>query len=359
MSAYTIPSLAECLARPDTGYRVASLFSGMGGSSLGYRMAGFRVVYANEFVEAARDTYRANFPTTPVDPRDIRVVTGADVLQTAQLTRGALDVLDGSPPCASFSSAGKLEAHWGKAKKYSDTTQRTDDLFFEYLRLVDEIRPRVCIAENVAGLVRGVGKGLFKQILARFAALDYRVAAQLLDAQWLGVPQRRQRVIFVAVRRDLNVAPAHPLPLSSRVSIRDALSLPSSATTLHTFHGEQRLDAPAPTVLTHNRGRNVMSVVTALQDTVWHARWLPASQPAPAITTAPTHCMEHGRSRRLTIAELKRLCSVPDDFTLTGTYAQQWERLGRAVPPAMMHAIAATVRDRILDVARARQEQSA
>jgi len=318
--AYVVPTLAEIRGWPLSGYRVASLFSGCGGSSLGYRMAGFSVLYANEFVEAARDTYRANFPLTYLDPRDVRTVKGADVLDVCGLEAGALDVLDGSPPCASFSSAGKLERHWRSAKSYSDTHQRTDDLFFEYLRLVDEIRPRVCVAENVSGLIRGVAKGLCKQILARFASLDYHVEARLLDAQWLGVPQRRSRVIFVAVRRDLRVAPALPAPAATRFVIRDAL----------------------PQLL-------------ALQDTVWHARWIPASQPAPAITTAPTHCIEldKGSTRRaLTIPELKRLCSVPDDFVLTGTYAQQWERLGRAVPPAMMRAIATTIRERVLDVAR-------
>src|SRR5262245_61321193 len=129
---YVLPSLAECRARPSNGYTVASLFSGCGGSSLGYRMAGFDVVYANEFVAAARHTYAANFPATHLDRRDVRLVRGGDVLQVAGVAVGALDVLDGSPPCASFSSSGKLEAHWRAAKTYSDTTQRTDDLFEHY-----------------------------------------------------------------------------------------------------------------------------------------------------------------------------------------------------------------------------------
>ncbi|HEY6362712.1 MAG TPA: DNA cytosine methyltransferase, partial [Vicinamibacterales bacterium] len=202
---YRLPSMAEIAAIPWNGFTVASTFSGCGGSSLGYRLAGFRVLWANEFIDAARASYVANAPTTHLDPRDIRLVRGGDLEQATGLAHGALDVLDGSPPCASFSSAGALEAHWGKVKQYSETRQRTDDLFFEFARLVGEVQPRVFVAENVAGLVRGVAKGTFKRVLAALRACGYRVEARLLDAQWLGVPQMRQRLFFVGVRTDLGI----------------------------------------------------------------------------------------------------------------------------------------------------------
>jgi len=198
------------------GQRVVSLFSGCGGSSLGYRMAGYRVVWANEFIPAARDTYRANFPGTPVDERDIREIEAAHILARTGLQVGELDILDGSPPCASFSTAGKRHRHWGQIKNYSDTKQRTDDLFFEYIRLLDGLQPRRFIAENVAGLIKGVGKGVFLEILAGLKAAGYRVEARLLDAQWLGVPQARQRLFFVGVRRDLDGTPGFPEPLPYR-----------------------------------------------------------------------------------------------------------------------------------------------
>ncbi len=112
-------------------------------------------------------------------------------------------MLDGSPPCASFSTAGKREEGWGKVKLYSDARQRTDDLFFEYARILKGLQPKVFVAENVAGLVRGTAKGYFKLILAELKDCGYRVEARLLDARWLGVPQMRERVIFVGVRNDL------------------------------------------------------------------------------------------------------------------------------------------------------------
>ena len=96
------------------GLTVASTFSSAGGSSLGYRMAGYRVLYANEFVELARDTYRANSADhTIIDDSDIRDLGPEDILSVIGLDAGELDLLDGSPPCASFSTAGKRHKYWG------------------------------------------------------------------------------------------------------------------------------------------------------------------------------------------------------------------------------------------------------
>src|SRR5512139_3930873 len=101
--------MAEIVAVPDNGLRVISTFSGCGGSCLGYRMAGFRVAWASEFIPAAADVYRANHPETTLDTRDIREVQPAEILSEINLKAGELDLMDGSPPCASFSTAGKRE----------------------------------------------------------------------------------------------------------------------------------------------------------------------------------------------------------------------------------------------------------
>lgn len=332
---YRVPTMAEIRALPWNGYKVASTFSGGGGSSTGYKMAGFRVVWASEFIPAAQETYRANHPDTILDTRDIRTVTAAEVLRATGLREGELDLFDGSPPCASFSTAGKREAGWGTVKNYSDTKQRTDDLFFEFSRLVRGLRPKVFVAENVSGLVKGTAKGYFKLILADLKAAGYRVDAKVLDAQWLGVPQARQRLIFVGVRDDLGVAPAHPAPLPYRYSVRDAL--PSIDATLRACHdtagqpqysGGDITDRPSVTVMQEGAGKFFM---------VRADRELSKAEVGASA-----------ERRKFSIAELKRICGFPDDYVLTGSYAQQWERCGRAVPPVMMAAIAATVRDRVL-----------
>lgn len=332
---YRVPSMDEIRALPWNGYNAVSTFSGCGGSSTGYRMAGFKMRWASEFIPAAQDSYRANMaPYTVLDTRDIRKVQPDDLLRAAGLDKGEIDLFDGSPPCAAFSTAGKREAGWGKVKKYSDSEQRVDDLFHEFARLVKGCQPRVFIAENVSGLVKGTAKGYFLEILAALKACGYRVSAKVLDAQWLGVPQSRQRLIFCGVREDLRGAdgrplmPAHPTPLAYQYTVRDALNIGAARVMDDTggqpqYSGGDITDRPSVTVLQEGAGK-------------FHVHG------EDGIT----------ERRKFSIAELRRICGFPDDYILTGTYAQQWERCGRAVPPVMMSHIAATARG-LLDVARA------
>ena len=391
---YRVPSMAEIAALPWNGYSAVSTFSGCGGSSLGYKMAGFRVLWASEFIPAAQDTYRANHSATILDTRDIRSVQASDILDAIGMKPGDLDLFDGSPPCASFSTAGKREAGWGKVKAYSDTKQRTDDLFFEYSRLVKGVQPKVFVAENVSGLVKGTAKGYFLEILAELKQCGYAVSAKLLDAQWLGVPQMRQRVIFVGVRNDLasqfGVKPVHPKPLAYRYSVRDAL--PWIGETTPRAYRDRRgafgndgdiTDSPAPTVLADSVGTHwVIEPETDISRYAIGAEWDKIGpgeksekyiqlqkpvidKPSPTVTcppnstfspTAPSgsaSIVHPTEKRKFSIAELRRICAFPDDFVLTGTYAQQWERLGRAVPPVMMMHIAKTIQTEVLDKCRA------
>lgn len=371
--------MADIAALPKNGFKAVSTFSGCGGSSLGYKMAGFEVLWANEFIPAAQDTYRANHPDTLLDTRDIRQVTGQSILDALGMSVGELDLFDGSPPCASFSTAGKREDGWGKVKAYSDTKQRVDDLFFEYARLVKEVQPKVFVAENVSGLVKGTAKGYFLDILAALKACGYHVKARLLDAQWLGVPQMRQRVIFIGVRNDLALDPVFPTPLPYRYSVRDALPWivkhgihpPGTYTPQFVDSAARPADALLTSVssgsgLVHAyvepessmEGYAVRAACPTLREgesTYYGGRlWKPSiEKPSPTVTqiggnpgaASVAHPTE---KRKFSIAELKRICAFPDDFILTGSYAQQWERLGRAVPPVMMSWIAKTVRDEIL-----------
>jgi len=211
---YRVASMEEIKAIPWNGLNVVSTFSGCGGTCLGYEMAGFKILWASEFIPAAQEVYRLNHPETILDTQDIRQVTGASILKQLGLRQGEVDVLEGSPPCAAFSTSGRREHHWGQVVSYSDTKQRVDDLFDEFIRIVSEVQPKVFVAENVSGLVKGVAKGYFKGILASMRQLNYRVEARLLNAAWLGVPQSRERLFFLGVRNDLDKQPAFPKPLS-------------------------------------------------------------------------------------------------------------------------------------------------
>jgi DNA (cytosine-5)-methyltransferase 1 len=398
---YRVPPMAEVRAmRATNGRRVISTFSGCGGSCLGFEMAGFEVLWASEFVSEARRCYQLNHLGVPVDGSDIRDISATDILTTVGLTVGELDVLEGSPPCASFSTAGKRHRGWGLVSDYSDTRQRSDDLFWEFARLLSGIQPKVFIAENVSGIVKGVAKGYFKRILTELRRQGYRVEARLLDAQWLGVPQARQRVIFMGVRDDLAIAHRWPSPLPYRYTIADALGWVSSA---DTYVEQARADVTtpietialaaydtrgqftkvdfttsvAPTVVANGQahfalhGRDLQTIdpetgtSILLKDTAIGREWdrlrpgrsseryfnlvRPLSdQPCPTITQLAGQIGVAGvthptQRRKFTLGELRRICSFPDDFELTGSYSQRWERLGRAVPPLMMRAVAQCV----------------
>jgi DNA (cytosine-5)-methyltransferase 1 len=379
---YRAPSMEEINALEPNGFKVVSTFAGGGGSSLGYRMAGFQILWVNEFIEAARETYAANArPYTIIDGRDIRTVEAADILKATGLAVGELDVFDGSPPCASFSTSGKREKGWGKVKAYSDGAQRSDDLFFEFARLLEGLQPKVFVAENVSGLVKGTAKGYFKLIHRRLEECGYRVQARLLNAKWLGVPQSRERTIFVGVRRDLNMSPAHPTPLPYVYTVRDALPWLRSAVhdTSGAFSSGPFTDKPCPAITVgvnsvNSRHYQVAGPEPEPETDISRyeigAEWgriglgeasakifqfirSHPDKPAQTVTACggrtSTACIAHPYERRkFSIAELKRICGFPDDFIAKGTYAQQWERLGRAVPPMMMSHIAATIRDEIL-----------
>lgn len=337
-------TMADVEAIPKNGLRVASTFSGCGGSCLGLRMAGFDVRTASEFVPAARDAYRANHPTTYLDERDIREVEPADILERVGVDVGELDVFEGSPPCASFSVSGNREADWGKVKKYSDVKQRTDDLFLEWLRLLEGLKPKAFVAENVAGLVRGAAKGWFLEILERMRAAGYRVKAGLLDAGQLGVPQTRRRTIFVGVREDLGKEPVLPKP-SVVVTLGEACPWitnwsktarpgPNSAEELAEVNIERFAIFPEWSRLRPGQGSDkYLNLIRA-----------DANRPSPTITATggsmgaagPCHPSE---PRKFTLRELRIISGFPSDFVLPGTFAQAWERIGRSVPPPMMAAV--------------------
>lgn len=339
---YRIPSMSEVDAQPWNGLSAISTFSGGGGSSTGYKMAGYRVLWANEFVEAARETYAANHPSTMLDGRDIREVQAVDILKATGLAKGQLDLFDGSPPCSAFSTAGRRAEGWGEStKSYSDRSQSNiEDLFFEFSRLLEGLQPRVFVAENVSGLVKGVAKGKFKQIHSALVACGYRVKASLLNASWLGVPQARQRLIFVGVRNDLRRDPVFPKPLPYQHTLAEALAglehergegFRENAIYQHwlrcdpiTGHSETRHNLVR---MKWNRPANTIC-----------ARWATGI----AAVTLPDEPFYPS------IGQLKRICSFPDDYKLSGSYQKQWERLGRSVPPLMMRAVAGALRDEVL-----------
>ena len=346
MAEYKIPTVKAMREATDNGnhkFEVVSLFAGGGGSSTGYRMAGGKVLAVNEFIPEAVKTYKANWPTTKVLAGDIKKLSGQDILEAIGKNQGDLDILDGSPPCSAFSTAGSRDKGWGKKKKYSDAEQENvEDLFFEYIRVLRDIRPKVFVAENVSGLAKGVAKGYLNEILRELRQSGYEVSCKILDAQWLGVPQKRARTIFVGVRNDLwrpeFKGQLHPKPKSNRPTLRRALD----GLTL-TDDDKKQTDIQKYSVY---KLLVPMAVGTAHKKRFSLKKCDPDGQ-AFCITATNGNKgaanSVHWDNRAFSVSEVKRIMSIPDDYILTGTYQQQVERLGRMVAPFMMKAVAENI----------------
>tara|TARA_B100001778_G_scaffold332027_1_gene337498 strand:- start:161 stop:1309 length:1149 start_codon:yes stop_codon:yes gene_type:complete len=359
-------------------FNVISLFAGGGGSSTGYRLAGGNVLCVNEFVEAARDTYRENYPYTKILSSDIKELTGQDFLDATALEAGELDILDGSPPCSAFSVAGKLSHStagkhsdgWGQTKNYSDgkMVENIEDLFFEFLRVAKEIQPKVIIGENVAGLTVGEAKQYFNKIQNTFEEIGYDVSAKVLDSRYFGVCQTRTRVFFIGIRNDitekigltfLNISSIFP------TGSKDVIPLGQALEGLEYDEEEVKMltEKFSKTAYWRDTGskmpQNPDKVLTGMdyhhKGHHFNLKRVSLKVPAPTLTAMGSNDTTAGafhwsEPRKLTIGELKRIQSLPDDFKLTGKWNQKSERIGRMVPPILLKEIADSVYEKVIKV---------
>lgn len=357
-------------------FTVISTFAGGGGSSTGYRLAGGNILCVNEFVEEARNTYKENYPNTPILPDDIIKLSGQEFLDISGLGVGELDILDGSPPCSAFSMAGNVShgkgnTHkdaFGKTKGYSDIKEvsNIEDLFFEFLRVADVIKPKVIIAENVAGLTMGEAKQYFNKIQNTFEKIGYDVCAKVLNSAYFGVPQSRSRVFFIGVRSDItlqigltfmNIESIFPTESKSTVVLKDALNnlkyddeevktlTDKFTNTAYWKDTGSKMPLNPDKVLTgcdfHPKGHH------------FNLKRVSLEKPAPTLTAMGSNDTTAGafhwnEPRKLTIGELKRIQSLPDDFILTGKWNQQSERIGRMVPPLLLKSVADSVYENVI-----------
>lgn len=187
----------------DRGF-VFSCFACCGGSTMGYKLAGFDVVGCNEIDPEVFKIYNLNHK-----PRYPFVMSIRDMLKQKTLPQELynLDILDGSPPCTSFSTAGVRERDWGKAKRFSEgqALQRLDDLFFEFIALAQRLQPKIVVAENVAGMVKGKARGYVKEIIQAYDQAGYTTQLFRLNGANMGICQARDRIFFLSVRKDLDL----------------------------------------------------------------------------------------------------------------------------------------------------------
>lgn len=182
---------------------VFTTFACGGGSTMGYKMAGYDVIGANDIDIQMEKVYKKNH-----NPKMFFRCSIVDLL-TKDLPKELynLDILDGSPPCSTFSIAGSREKAWKKNKKFREgqAKQVLSDLFFDFIELTNKLKPKIAIAENVKGMLVGNAKAYTKLILKRFNEIGYDVDLFLLNGATMGLPQKRERVFFICKRKDLKL----------------------------------------------------------------------------------------------------------------------------------------------------------
>jgi DNA (cytosine-5)-methyltransferase 1 len=183
--------------KQDKDVTVFSCFSCGGGSTMGYKRAGFKVIGNCEIDKRMNTIYKKNHHPKYNFLMDLRQFNKLDDLPEELYH---LDILDGSPPCSTFSTAGDREKAWGKEKVFREgqKKQTLDDLFFVFLETVEKLKPKIVVAENVTGLLKGNAKGYVNEIVKRFHSLGYDVQLFQLNAALMDVPQARERVFFIA-----------------------------------------------------------------------------------------------------------------------------------------------------------------
>lgn len=186
------------------GLKVFSCFACGGGSTMGYKLAGCEVIGCNEIDPRMNKVYVENHHPKYNYLEDIRDFNKRDDLPKELYN---LDILDGSPPCSTFSMAGERENAWGKEKKFREgqKLQTLDDLLFVFIDTVAKLRPKVAIMENVEGLILGNAWDYVQKIYKKFHDIGYQVKHWLLKGETMGVPQTRHRVFFIATRLDFDL----------------------------------------------------------------------------------------------------------------------------------------------------------
>ncbi|MBW1779362.1 MAG: DNA cytosine methyltransferase [Deltaproteobacteria bacterium] len=314
---------------------VVSTFAGCGGSGLGYRMAGFRELAAVEWDADACDTLRLNFDDMVVCEDDITNIDAKKLLRRIGLAKGELTVLDGSPPCQGFSTSGK--------RKIGD---ERNTLFKEFCRLLIGVKPQTFVMENVVGMVKGRMRIVFAAIMTELKRCGYHVRCRIMNAANYGVPQTRQRLIFVGTRKGLRLDFEFPRPFGKVVTAAEAFTgLPEDTRKGITSN------AIMSTWIRCKLGKGFDSVHP---DGHWFScRKLDPMKPSPTIQRLPgkggartTGIFHWEHPRYINFREATRLMGFPDQFGWAdSSLLSTGKQLGNAVPPFMIRTVASAIHE--------------
>lgn len=324
--------LSDLAKVPQHGRTVFSCFSCGGGSTMGYKLAGYTMLGNVEIDPQMMRIYRKNH--NPLYPF-LMPIQDFKALPNDQLPPELfdLDILDGSPPCSVFSTAGDREDKWGKEFKFREgqAEQRLDDLFFDFLDVAEKLKPRVIVAENVRGMMIGKARGFVSLVLSRMREIGYRPQLFLLNSATMGVPQKRARLIFVAVREDRNSPPLQLEFNEPPVLYRDIRSgeRRASTSTSKTFNRWHKRRPPDTRIADITEREGKMSNFNTI---------LVKGQKVANTITSNSVYLRTDVPQHLTDLDIIRLQTFPTDYDFMDSNVQYV--CGMSVPPLMMKRIA-------------------
>ena len=336
-------------------YNVIDLFCGAGGLSCGFQHAGYNILLGVDNDRKALDTFEFNHKGAKAICGDITQISYEKDIKPL-IGKASVDVIIGGPPCQGMSLSGP--------RKLDDPR---NSLYLSYIRLVDEIRPKAFVIENVPGLVGLFGGRIKDSIIEKFTDMGYKIQYKILCSADYGVPQMRRRVVFVGY---LDGEFRYPTENKNYISCEMALSdlpplidsigvedVPYATPAQNAYQKRMRLNSE----LVHNHiaanhsekvqriialvpaGGNYKDLPDEFRNTRnFHVAWtrFPDNAPAPTIDTGHRHHFHYKYNRVPTVRECARIQSFPDDFVFFGNKTQQFRQVGNAVPPLMAEAIA-------------------
>lgn len=313
------------------GYKVFSCFSCGGGSSMGYKLSGYDVIGNCEIDPRMNKVYIENH-----HPRYNYCMGVQEFKKLENLPEELfeLDILDGSPPCSTFSMAGQRERAWGKMKKFNEgqAYQVLDDLFFEFIEVANKLRPKIVVAENVKGMLAGNAKGYINMVIKEFNRIGYDIQIFSLNAATMGVPQKRERVFFIARRRDLKL-PSLQLSFSEPVitygSFKDIHYQPINKSTMGYKRWLRR----------SRRDKNIGDIVKRTEGgkiSQFNAMFVKDHRVANTLT-AGERPVRFDVPGRISDRDIKIIQTFPQDYNFLDQDVQYI--CGMSVPPLMMKRI--------------------
>lgn len=328
--------------------RVISLFSGCGGLDLGFERAGFEIPVANELDKTIWPTYRVNHPRTHLIERDVRKVSKKDI---EQFLDGPVDGIIGGPPCQSWSEAGALRG----------IEDDRGQLFFEYVRILNDFRPLFFLAENVSGMLATRHSKAVKSIMKQFDDAGYSVSIALVNAKDYGVAQERNRVLFIGFRKELGIRFEFPggstRDNTNKITLRDAIwdlqftAVPTAAKNKHNpnaiNNNEYFTGAYSTIFMSRNRVKSWNEQGYTVQATGRQCQLHPQA-PKMVKDGKNKYKFVEGKEhlyRRMTVREIARLQGFPDDFQFVYDDTNTaYKMIGNAVPVNLAYEVGIAIK---------------